>query len=126
MNEWDHTDDLDSPHLSSAGLTLGTLLERYDSNPERIMYLAVILQAILDATKPESPNEPEEEKEARQEAINWFMSSVGDLLKDFEDICEYAGVDAKEMKTYAYKVIVSKEIKYVRKRINTIRNFENL
>lgn len=93
-------------------------------NPERVLFLSVILQALLDATKPETTSEPEEEKMARRSAQAWFFASIGVTSEDFTDICDLAGISSRDMRSFAFKVLRSKEVKYIRKRINTVLNYE--
>ena len=96
-----------------------------DAPPERLLFLCVLLQALLDATKPSSGSaEPEEEVLARNSAKAWFLASIGVTAEDFVAVCDLAGVDPKTMRTFAFKVLKSKEIKYVRKRINTVLSFK--
>lgn len=92
------------------------------TNPERVLFLSVVLQALLDATKPQVKNEPPEEELARRSAQNWFFTSVGVTAQDFVDVCDLAGIEPREMRSFAFKVVKSKEINYVRKRINTVLN----
>ena len=98
-------------------------LEKAQSQ-ERVLFLSVILQALLDATKPESSHEPEEEIYARRHAQAWFFSSVGVTAQDYVDVCDMAGVDPDYMRSFAFKVLRSGEVKYVRRRINTVLSFK--
>ena len=93
-------------------------------NPERVLFLSVVLQALLDATKPETSREPEEEKLARRSAQAWFFASIGVTSQDFTDVCDLAGISPVDMRSFAFKVLRSKEIKYIRKRINTVLKAE--
>ena len=92
------------------------------SHPERVLFLSVVLQALLDATKPQAENEPPEEELARRSAQNWFFTSVGVTAQDFVDVCDLAGIEPREMRSFAFKVVKSREVRYVRKRINTVLN----
>ena len=91
-----------------------------NQSQERILFLSVILQALLDATKTESNNEPDEAVEARRAAQAWFFASIGVTSEDFNTVCDMAGVDPELMRGFAFKILRSKEISYVRKRINAI------
>jgi hypothetical protein len=108
---------------SRINLDIEELLEQ-DAPPEKILFLCVILQALLDATKPSGPSEPEEEVMARRSAQAWFLASIGVTSEDFVAVCDLAGIDPKRMRTFAFKVIKSKEVRYVRKRINTVLSFK--
>lgn len=111
--------------MSSSNIHLD-LEEFIDHNapPEKLLFLCVLLQAILDATKPQSDNEPEEEIVARRNAQAWFFASVGVTAEDFLTVCDLAGVDSKKMRGFAFKVLRAKEVNYVRKRINTVLSFK--
>jgi|TARA_R110002020_G_C16159885_1_gene763320 hypothetical protein len=90
------------------------------SSPERTLFLAVILQALLDATKPQYTGEAEQSDNDRRSAQAWFSSSVGVTAKDFSDVCDLAGVDVGYTKQFAFKVIQSGEVTFIRKRINAL------
>tara|TARA_R100000951_G_scaffold101356_2_gene92748 strand:- start:272 stop:604 length:333 start_codon:yes stop_codon:yes gene_type:complete len=90
------------------------------SSPEQTLYLSVLLQALLDATKPAYKGEPDNSILERDRATAWFFASIGVTAEDFDIICDYAGVNSKYMKEFAFKVLKSGEIEYVRKRINAV------
>ena len=79
-------------------------------SPERGLFLPVILQALLDATNKKS-------KVHRDKAIAWFFCSVGVTCDNFEQICNHAGLSPSYTRSFAYKVIHSPDLKYVRQRI---------
>ena len=79
-------------------------------SPERGLFLSVILQALLDATSKKS-------KVNKDRAISWFFCSVGVTCDIFEQICQHAGLNPSYTRSFAYKVIHSPDIKYVRQRI---------
>ena len=91
-----------------------------ESSPERTLFLCVLLQALLDATKKPYEGEPAEVRVERDRATSWFFASVGVTAKDFEEVCSRAGVDPDYMREFAYKVLKSGEVEYVRKRINAV------
>jgi len=101
-----------------------SLVENKTISPEQIMFLGVVLQAMLDATKPENNRESIESKTARDAAKAWFFASVGVTAEDFSTVCDIAGVDAEYVRSFAFKVLKSKEIKYVRRRINAVLTFD--
>ena len=88
--------------------------------PERKLFLAVIFQALLEATKPKEKQESAISVMNRDRAIAWFFCSVGVTCDNFEYVCEMADLNPSYTRSFAYKVIQSKEIKYIRKRINTL------
>jgi hypothetical protein len=79
-------------------------------SPERGLFLSVILQALLDATSKKS-------KVNKDRAISWFFCSIGVTCDNFEQICQHAGLNPSYTRSFAYKVIHSPDIKYVRQRI---------
>ena len=103
-------------------VNLITELEQQDSSNERILFLSVIFQALLDATKIKSKVESPRSSVERANARAWFFCSVGVTCDNFEYICENAGMDADYTRSFAIKVIKSKEIKYVRQRIRRVLN----
>ena len=50
------------------------------------MFLGVVLQAMLDATKPENNRESNESKTPRDAAKAWFFASVGVTAEDFSTV----------------------------------------
>ena len=95
------------------------------SSPEQTLFLCVILQALLDATKPEYAGEPTNVMLERDRAKAWFFASYGTTAEDFEEVCSHAGVDPEYMRDFAFKVLKSGEVEYVRKRINAILGHSN-
>jgi|TARA_R110002020_G_scaffold326358_1_gene542023 hypothetical protein len=78
--------------------------------PERRLYLAVILQALLDATNKTNII-------AKDKAKAWFFCSVGVTCENFEFICDSANIDCNSVRGFAYEVINSKQNKNFRYRI---------
>lgn len=105
---------------------LDDLLENGEetSNSDVVLFRAVVLQALLDATKPEGPRESEQTQLDRRQAIAWFEASVGVTAQDFVDVCELAGLDPEYTRTFASKIIRTKEVEFVRKRINALLTHE--
>ena len=93
---------------------------RESSTPEQTMYMCVILQALLDATKPTYKGEPEASILERDRAKAWLFASVGVTSEDFKIVCDYANINHNYMREFAFKVLKSGEIEYVRKRINAV------
>jgi len=82
------------------------------------LFLAVILQALLDATQKDS-NDLESYKYKR-EAILWFTTKHGKKKEDFEYICELADVDSNYMRKVALEILTSKRTTFIRSHINAI------
>jgi|TARA_R100000656_G_scaffold121570_1_gene96618 hypothetical protein len=75
----------------------------YDQQyPERRLYLAVILQALLDATNSNIKGLVNNGK-----AKAWFFCSVGVTCDNFEFVCDQAGVEPGYVRSFAYEVINS-------------------
>ena len=91
-----------------------------ESSPERTLFLCVLLQALLDASKPVYEGEPVTARIDRDRASAWFFASIGTTAQDFAEVCTNAGVDPDYMRDFAYKVLQTGEVEYVRKRINAI------
>ena len=87
------------------------------TSPERILFLSVIFQALLDATKEKTKVESSRTSVERQHARAWFFCSVGVTCDNFEQICDHAGMSPSYTRSFAYKVIHSPDLKYVRQRI---------
>tara|TARA_R100001594_G_scaffold150465_1_gene211776 strand:+ start:580 stop:1014 length:435 start_codon:yes stop_codon:yes gene_type:complete len=90
-------------------------------SPEQLLFLAVVYQALLDATKEERHNDSEEVKRYRKEATNWFTVEYGTTATDFEEVCYLAGLEPRLTRSFAQKIF-TKEIKFERKRINVLIN----
>ena len=88
-----------------------------EESAERKLFLAVIFQALLDATKPKDKKESSISIMNRDRAVAWFFCSTGVTCDNFEFVCEQAGLSSSYTRHFAYKVIHSKEIKFVRQRI---------
>ena len=91
-----------------------------EGEPERNLYLAVVLQALLDATYPTSVSSVSESSVVQSQASAWFFTSTSTELSDFEYVCDMAGLNPNYTRTFAYKIIHSKEITFIRKRINAL------
>ena len=74
---------------------------QYDQkHPDRRLYLAVILRALLDATQNKNDL-------YKKRAKAWFQCSVGVTCDNFEFICDHAGVEPGYVRSFAYEVINS-------------------
>lgn len=86
---------------------------------ERSLWQAVLLQSLLDATKPVKPKETSETRVIRAQALSFFRSSVGVTAEHFADVCYLAGFDPERFREQAFAVINSGSL-IVRKRISSI------
>ena len=74
---------------------------QYDRKyPERRLFLAILLQALLDATKKKGDRN-------KKRATAWFQCSIGVTCDNFEFICDHAGVEPGYVRSFAYEVINS-------------------
>ena len=89
-------------------------------DPIKSLYLAVILQAIIDLIKPESIQESSNIKLQRDQAHAWVFSSVGVTCENFEDTCTLAGLEPGMVRTFTLNVIKSGDTDEVRRKINSI------
>ena len=89
-------------------------------DPIRSLYLAVILQAIIDLIKPESIQEGSNIKLQRDQAHAWVFSSIGVTCENFEDTCTLAGLEPGMVRTFTLNVIKSGDTDEVRRKINSI------
>ncbi|MAZ04224.1 MAG: hypothetical protein CMN56_13915 [Sneathiella sp.] len=84
---------------------------QYDRKyPERRLYLAIILQALMDATKDKSDVD-------KRRAKAWFKCSIGVTCDNFEFICDHAGVEPNYVRSFAYEVIHSENPRTFRYKI---------
>ena len=90
-------------------------------SPEQLLFLAVVYQALLDATKEKRLNDSDEVERYRQEAIRWVTLEYGTTATDFEEVCFLAGIEPNSTRTFAKKVF-TKEMKFERRRINVLIN----
>jgi len=93
----------------------------HDSHsPERVLWLCVILQQLLDATKPTYEGENAYNILMRDSARTWLTSSYGVTATDRDDVCDMAGINPEALTTFTKKLFNNDEIEFVRKRINAI------
>tara|TARA_R110002020_G_scaffold451823_1_gene665980 strand:+ start:528 stop:860 length:333 start_codon:yes stop_codon:yes gene_type:complete len=90
-------------------------------SPEQLLFLAVVYQALLDATKLQRHNDSEEVKRNRKEAARWFTTEQGTTATDFEEVCFLAGLEPHLTRSFVKKIF-NKEISFERRRINVLIN----
>ena len=86
----------------------------------KTLYLSVIVQALLDLTKPEQEGEASHIKVHRKQADACVFSSIVTTCEDFEQICIQAGVSPYRVRHYAYEVIKSGDVTDVRKKFKAL------
>ena len=88
------------------------------TSAERTLFLAVILQALLDATQKDTQDL--ESHKYKRESILWFTTNSGKRKEDFEYICELADVEPNYMRRVAMEILTSKRTNFVRNHINAL------
>ena len=89
---------------------------------ERALFRAVIYQALLDASN-DNELESKESIHVREEAVRWFSKSVGVTATWFIDICDLAGLNSQQVRTFALKLINDPDnTEFQRKRLNVLLN----
>ena len=67
-----------------------SLYDLTQKDTDRTLKLAIILQALLDMSKPKEPNETKETALQRDQASAWVFASVGVTCENFESTCHLA------------------------------------
>ena len=89
---------------------------------ERALFRAVIYQALLDASN-ENENVSKESVQVREDAVRWFSKSVGVTATWFVDVCDLAGLNYQQVRSFARKLIVEPiSSNFQRKRLNVLLN----
>ena len=101
-------------------LDFQTLYDVTRKDPYKSLYLAVILQALLDITKPEEEKESSAIRLQRGQAHAWVFASVGVTCENFEDTCALAGIEPGMIRTFAINVTKSGDVNEVRRRITSL------
>jgi len=103
--------------------TLDTITEvNREGENERALFRAVIYQALLDASN-ENENVSKESVQVREDAVRWFSKSVGVTATWFVDVCDLAGLNYQQVRSFARKLIdepISSD--FQRKRLNVLLN----
>tara|TARA_Y100000593_G_scaffold44951_1_gene85605 strand:+ start:226 stop:636 length:411 start_codon:yes stop_codon:yes gene_type:complete len=103
--------------------TLDTITEvSREGENERAMFRAVIYQALLDASN-ENENVSKESVQVREDAVRWFSKSVGVTATWFVDVCDLAGLNYQQVRSFARRLIDEpKNTDFQRKRLNVLLN----
>ena len=103
--------------------TLDTITEvNKEGENERALLRAVIYQALLDASN-ENENLSKESVQVREEAVRWFSKSVGVTATWFVDVCDLAGLNYQQVRSFARKLINDPDnTEFQRKRLNVLLN----
>ena len=90
------------------------------ATPESFLFMSVILQALLDAIVEDGPVFDKKKSLNKEKALAWFCASIGVTATDFDEVCDLANIDSKQMKTFAIDVIYSDNKKEMREKINLL------
>ena len=103
--------------------TLDTITEvSREGENERAMFRAVIYQALLDASN-ENENVSKESVQVREDAVRWFSKSVGVTATWFVDVCDLAGLNYQQVRSFARRLIDEPtNTDFQRKRLNVLLN----
>ena len=103
--------------------TLDTITEvNKEGENERALFRAVIYQALLDASN-ENENVSKESVQVREDAVRWFSKSVGVTATWFVDVCDLAGLNCQQVRSFARKLIDEPTSSdFQRKRLNVLLN----
>ena len=103
--------------------TLDTITEvNREGENERVLFRAVIYQALLDASN-ENENVSKESVQVREDAVRWFSKSVGVTATWFVDVCDLAGLNYQQVRSFARKLIDEPTSSdFQRKRLNVLLN----
>ena len=96
-----------------------TLYDLTDKDPDKTLNLAIILQALLDLSKPKEPEETLETVLQRDQAKAWVFCSVGVTCENFEATCDLAGLDPRAVRTFAIKAFTSENAYEIRRKLNS-------
>jgi|TARA_E500000305_G_C3864356_1_gene162131 hypothetical protein len=104
----------------NSDVSIESLYDLTSKDSNKSLYAAVVIQALLDVSKPEFKKENNNIKLQRDQAHAWFFTSVGVTCEDFETICYYAGLEPQKVRSFAYKVINEKDVENVRRKLSSL------
>ena len=104
----------------SADVTTNSLYDLTDKDGHRSLYISVVLQALLDLSKPTSNSEASSVQVHRDQAHSWIFKEVGVTCQDFEEICFYAGLEPSIIRKFASNVSNSEDISNVRRKFQAL------
>ena len=90
---------------------------------EKQLFLAVILQALLDLSKDSKATRVQYDKDR---AKSWFFTETGVTCENFEYVCDMAGVNASKARSFAYQVMCADNKNFLRVRIRKILHGEDI
>jgi hypothetical protein len=100
--------------------SLHSLYDLTEKDSDKSLYLAVVIQALLDVSKPKLNGESNNIKLQRDQAHAWFFTSVGVTCEDFKTICHYAGLEPEKVRSFAYEVVNKGDVENVRRKLSSL------
>jgi len=97
----------------------GTLYDLTNKDADKTLHLAIVLQALLDLSKPKELTESLETVLHRDQASAWVFCSVGVTCENFESTCELAGLEPEAVRSFAVKTVTSENINDIRRKLNS-------
>jgi|TARA_R110000868_G_scaffold268548_1_gene527743 hypothetical protein len=104
----------------TADVSGSSLYDLTDKDGNRSLYISVVLQAILDVSKPTSNSEDSSFQVHRDQAHSWLFKEVGVTCQDFEEICFYAGLEPSVVRKFTSNIINSEDVNNVRRSIHAL------
>ena len=97
----------------------GTLYDLTNKDADKTLHLAIVLQALLDLSKPKESTESLETVLHRDQASAWVFCSIGVTCENFESTCELAGLEPEAVRSFAVKTVTSENINDIRRKLNS-------
>ena len=101
-------------------VSIESLYDLTNKNSSKSLYIAVVIQALLDLSKPKFTKESNDIKLHRDQAHAWFFTSVGVTCEDFETVCHYAGLEPEKVRSFAYEVVNKGDVENVRRKLSSL------
>ena len=97
----------------------GTLYDLTNKDADKTLHLAIVLQALLDLSKPKESTESLETVLHRDQASAWVFCSIGVTCENFESTCELAGLEPEAVRSFAVKTVTSENVNEIRRKLNS-------
>ena len=104
----------------NTSVSIQNLYDLTGKNSYKSLYIAIVLQALLDLSKPKLKKEDHHITLQRDQAHAWFFTSTGVTCEDFETVCHFAELSPTKVRTFAYEVIQSGDVENVRRRFQSL------
>ena len=100
-------------------LDFDSLYDLTQKDPDRTLNLAIILQALLDMSKPKEDNETNETALQRDQASAWVFATVGVTSENFKTTCHLAVLYTDRVRNFAIKAVTSENVNEIRRKLNS-------